>query len=69
MVQERAPNAEGVGEVKTGHGGELVDIVSSDPDGFGFGLSDRVVEAKLFGQKTRWHGGEEGEDEEGGKVA
>lgn len=68
VVQKRRSNTEGVCEVQTRHGSQLVDIVASNPDGFGVLLSDSVVETEFFRQQTRRHAGEEREDEKGCEI-
>ena len=49
VVEQGGADDEGVREVQAGHGGELVDIVAADPDGFGVLLADGVVEAVCLG--------------------
>ena len=69
VIDECAADDEGVGEVKGGHGGKLVDVGAADEDGFGVVLSNCVVKAEGFGEESRWHTGPEREDEEGEEIA
>ena len=48
VVQERRPDAERVGEVQARHGCELIDVVSSNPDGFGTCLTDGILKAEFL---------------------
>ena len=68
VVEECRANGESVGEVKGGHGGELVDVAGFGPDAFGVALADGVLEAVGLGEQAGRHAGVEGEDEEGGEV-
>ena len=69
MVDEGAAHGEGVGEVKGGHGGQLVDILATDESRLSVVLADGVVEAVRFGEETWRHAWPQGEDEEGEEVA
>lgn len=68
MVEECDADDEGIGKVEGWHGGELIDVLTAYPDGFGVPLAYRVFEAEVFGQEAGWHTGPEGEDEEGEEV-
>lgn len=68
MVNENAADAEGVAEVKTRHGSELVDEFPLGPDAFGVVVVNGVKETVLGGEEARRGAGIEGEDGEGDKV-
>jgi len=69
VVEECGANCEGIGEVKRGHGSQLVDVARFDPDALGVFLSDGVLEAVGFGEEARRHARVECENEECGEVA
>ena len=69
VVEECAADDEGVGEVETGHGGELVYGLAVDPDALGVLLADCVEEVVGFGEEARGHAGVDAEGCEGEEVA
>lgn len=69
VVEECASNDEGVGEVQTGHGGELVNGLAAHPDALGVLLTHGIEESVRLGQQTGWHAGVDAEDDERGEVA
>lgn len=69
MVEESAADAEGVGEMQTWHGGELVDRFAVHPNTFRVLLSDGVEKAVGFGEEAGWHAGVDTEGCKGEEVA
>lgn len=69
MIEEGAADDEGVGEMETWHGGELVDGFAAYPDALGVLLTDGVEEVVGFWEEAGWHAGVEAEGCEGEEVA